>query len=73
MAKELCKVLLQNKKPLSLSKISGKINVHHSSVQHHIKRLSDLGIIVIIKEKKRSTYIINPSRLESLEKVLEVA
>jgi predicted transcriptional regulator len=71
VAKELCKVLLRNKNPLSLSKISSKINVHHSSVQHHIKRLSDLGIIMIIKEKKRSTYIINPNRIESLEKVLE--
>jgi predicted transcriptional regulator len=72
VAKELCKLLLQNTTPLSLSKISSEINVHHSSVQHHIKRLSDLGIIMIIKEKKRSTYIINPNREESLDKVLEV-
>ncbi len=71
VAKELCKVLLQNSNPLSLSKISSEINVHHSSVQHHIKRLSDLGIIMIIKEKKRSSYIINPNRVESLDKVLE--
>ncbi len=73
VAKDLCKVLLRNKNPLSLSKISSNINVHHSSVQHHIKRLSDLGVIMIIKEKKRSTYIINPNRVESLEKVMEVA
>ena len=73
VAKELCKVLLQNKSQLSLSKISSEINVHHSSVQHHIKRLSDLGIIMIIKEKKRSAYIINPNRVESLYKVLEVS
>jgi len=72
VAKSLCKVLLKNKSPLSLSKISSKINVHHSSVQHHIKRLSDLGVIMIIKEKKRSSYIINPNRVESLDKVLEV-
>ncbi|MHA2155691.1 MAG: HTH domain-containing protein [Candidatus Hodarchaeales archaeon] len=72
VAKELCKVLLQNKSPLSLSKISSEINVHHSSIQHHVKRLSDLGIIMIIKEKKRSSYIINPNRVESLDKVLEV-
>ncbi len=73
VAKELCKVLLQNRSPLSLSKISSEIKVHHSSVQHHIKRLSDLGIIMILKEKKRSSYIINPTRVESLDQVLEVS
>jgi predicted transcriptional regulator len=73
VAKKLCKVLLQNKTPLSLSKISSEINVHHSSIQHHIKRLSDLGIIMILKEKKRSSYILNPNRSKSLDKVLEVS
>ena len=73
VAKELCRVLLRKIKPLSLSKISTEIEVHHSSIQHHIKRLSDLGIIMIIKEKKRSSYIVNPHKVESLSKILEVA
>jgi len=73
VAKELCRILLRRTKSLSLSKISSEINVHHSSIQHHIKRLSDLGVIMIIKEKKRSSYIINPNKVESLSKILEVA
>ncbi|MHA1206991.1 MAG: hypothetical protein ACTSSO_05430, partial [Candidatus Hodarchaeales archaeon] len=73
VAKELCRVLLRKVKPLSLSKISAEINVHHSSIQHHIKRLSDLGVIMIIKEKKRSSYMINPNKVESLSKIMEIA
>ena len=73
VAKELCRVLIRKMKPLPLSKISSEIDVHHSSVQHHIKKLSDLGVILILKEKKRSAYIINPSQTESLTRLLEVA
>jgi predicted transcriptional regulator len=73
VAKELCRVLLRKIKPLSLSKISSEIDVHHSSIQHHIKRLSDLSVIIILKEKKRSSYIVNPNKVESLSKILEVA
>ncbi|MHA2317432.1 MAG: hypothetical protein ACXAC6_06745 [Candidatus Hodarchaeales archaeon] len=73
VAKELCRVLLRKIKPLSLSKISSEIDVHHSSIQHHIKRLSDLSVILILKEKKRSSYIVNPNKVESLSKILEVA
>ena len=72
VAKNVCRVLMKKMKPISLSRISTEIEVHHSSVQHHIKRLSDLGVIMILKEKKRSTYIINPNRVESLSKLLEV-
>ena len=73
VAKELCRVLLRKVKPLSLSKISAEIDVHHSSIQHHIKRLSDLGVIMIIKEKKRSSYMVNPNKVESLSKIMEIA
>jgi predicted transcriptional regulator len=73
VAKELCRVLIRKMKPLPLSKISSEIDVHHSSIQHHIKKLSDLGVILILKEKKRSAYIINPSQTDSLTKLIEVA
>jgi predicted transcriptional regulator len=73
VAKELCRVLIRNKKPLSLSRISQEIDVHHSSVQHHIKKLSDLGIIVILQEKKRSSYAIASKRASWLKVMLEVA
>ena len=73
VAKELCRVLIRKKTPLSLSKISQEIDVHHSSVQHHIKRLGELGIIITLKEKKRSKYIIGPQRLAWLKDHLEVA
>jgi len=73
VAKELCRVLIRKKKPLSLSKISQEIDVHHSSIQHHIKRLGELGIIITLKEKKRSKYIVGPQRLSWLKDHLEVA
>ncbi|UCG89968.1 MAG: hypothetical protein JSU57_05765 [Candidatus Heimdallarchaeota archaeon] len=73
VAKELCRVLIRKGKPLPLSKISQEIDVHHSSVQHHIKRLVELGIIITLKEKKRSKYIIGPKRLTWLKSHLEVA
>ncbi|MHA2174514.1 MAG: hypothetical protein ACXAB2_06460 [Candidatus Hodarchaeales archaeon] len=72
VAKDLCRVLMKKMKPISLSRISSEIEVHHSSVQHHIKKLSDIGVIVVLKEKKRSSYIINPNRVESLTKLLKV-
>ncbi|UCE12358.1 MAG: HTH domain-containing protein [Candidatus Heimdallarchaeota archaeon] len=73
VAKELCRMLISRGKPLPLSKISQEINVHHSSIQHHIKKLSELGIIIPIKEKKRSMYIIGPKQLSWLKNHLEVA
>ncbi|MFX1516478.1 MAG: hypothetical protein ACFFC6_09215 [Promethearchaeota archaeon] len=73
VAKELCRVLIRKRKPLSLSKISQEIDVHHSSIQHHIKRLGELGIIITVKEKKRSKYIIGPQRLSWLKNHLELA
>lgn len=73
VAKELCRMLISKGKPLTLSKISQEINVHHSSVQHHIKKLSELGIIIPLKEKKRSKYIIGPKQLSWLKNHLEVA
>jgi predicted transcriptional regulator len=73
VAKELCRVLIRKRKPLSLSKISQEIDVHHSSIQHHIKRLEELGIIIILREKKRSKYTIGPKRLSWLKSHLEVA
>ncbi len=73
VAKELCRVLIRKGKPLPLSKISQEIDVHHSSVQHHIKKLVELGIIITLKEKKRSKYIIGPKRLTWLKSHLEVA
>jgi predicted transcriptional regulator len=73
VAKELCRLLIRNKKPLSLTKISQEIDVHHSSVQHHIKKLSDLGIIVVLQEKKRSSYAIASKRASWLKDMLEVA
>ena len=73
VAKELCRVLIKKKKPLTLSKISQEIDVHHSSVQHHIKRLGELGIIVPLQERKRTKYIIGPKRLPWLRTHLEVA
>ncbi|UCG03521.1 MAG: HTH domain-containing protein, partial [Candidatus Heimdallarchaeota archaeon] len=73
VAKELCRVLIRKGKPLSLSKISQEIDVHHSSIQHHIKRLEELGIIISLKEKKRSKYIVGPKRLSWLKSHLEVA
>jgi predicted transcriptional regulator len=72
VAKELCRLLIKNGKPLSLSKISQEINVHHSSVQHHIKKLGELGVIIALKEKKRSKYVIGPHRLLWLQNHLEV-
>ncbi|MFX0122867.1 MAG: hypothetical protein ACFFAE_04460 [Candidatus Hodarchaeota archaeon] len=73
VAKELCRVLIRKGKPLSLSKISQEIDVHHSSIQHHIKRLGELGIIITLTEKKRSKYVIGPKRLSWLKNHLEVA
>ncbi|MFX1285176.1 MAG: helix-turn-helix domain-containing protein [Promethearchaeota archaeon] len=73
VAKELCRVLIRKGKPLPLSKISQEIDVHHSSVQHHIKKLVELGIIITLKEKKRSKYIIGPKRLTWLKSHLEAA
>ena len=73
VAKELCRLLLKESKPLSLSKISQEIDVHHSSVQHHIKKLGELGIIIVVKERKRSEYIVGPKHLEWLRDHLEVA
>jgi predicted transcriptional regulator len=73
VAKELCRVLIRNRKPLSLAKISQAIDVHHSSIQHHIKRLEELGIIITLKEKKRSKYTVGPKRLTWLKSHLEVA
>ncbi len=73
VAKELCRVLIRKGKPLSLSKISQEIDVHHSSIQHHIKRLEELGIIITLREKKRSKYVVGPKRLSWLKNHLEVA
>ncbi len=73
VAKDLCRVLLTQKRPIPLSKISQAIDVHHSSVQHHIKKLAELGVILILKEKKRSQYSISPKRKPWLKDHLEVA
>jgi len=73
VAKDLCRVLIRKKKPVSLSKISREIAVHHSSVQHHIKKLLDLEIILLIKEKKRSYYGVNPKQIHWLKDHLEIA
>ncbi|MFX0209257.1 MAG: helix-turn-helix domain-containing protein [Candidatus Hodarchaeota archaeon] len=73
VAKELCRVLIKRNKPVTLSKISQEIDVHHSSVQHHIKKLAELGIILIIKEKRRAMYTIAPKRTLWLKDMLEVA
>ncbi len=73
VAKELCRVLIKKKKPLTLSKISQEIDVHHSSVQHHIKRLGELGIIIPLQERKRTKYVIGPKQLPWLRTHLEVA
>ncbi len=73
VAKGLCRLLIKQKKPVSLSKISQEIEVHHSSVQHHVKKLSELGVILILKEKKRSQYIISPKQIIWLKTHLEVA
>ncbi|MFW9906903.1 MAG: hypothetical protein ACFFFH_21540 [Candidatus Thorarchaeota archaeon] len=72
VAKELCRVLIRKGKPLSLSKISQEIDVHHSSIQHHIKRLGELGIIITVMEKRRSKYVVAPKRLHWLKDNLEV-
>jgi predicted transcriptional regulator len=71
VAKDLCRVLIKKRKPLSLSRISNEINVHHSSVQHHIKKLTELGIILTIREKKRASYLISPQKISSLDDLLE--
>jgi predicted transcriptional regulator len=73
VAKDLCRLLIIQKRPIALSKISQTIDVHHSSVQHHIKKLAELGVIIILKEKKRSQYSISPKRKSWLEDHLEVA
>jgi len=73
VAKELCRVLLRKKRPIPLSKISQEVDVHHSSVQHHIKKLLDLKLILAIKEKKRALYTINPSQRSWLKEHLEVS
>jgi predicted transcriptional regulator len=73
VAKELCRVLIKRNKPIALSKISQEIEVHHSSVQHHIKKLAELGIILIIKDKRRAMYTIVPKRVLWLKDMLEVA
>lgn len=73
VAKDLCRVLIRKKKPLSLSKISREISVHHSSVQHHIKKLLDLEVILLIKEKKRSYYGVNPKQIPWLKDHLEIS
>jgi predicted transcriptional regulator len=73
VAKGLCRLLIKQKNPVSLSKISQEIEVHHSSVQHHVKKLSELGVILILKEKKRSQYIISPKQITWLKSHLEVA
>lgn len=73
VAKALCRVLIMQRRPVSLSKLSQKIDVHHSSAQHHIKKLADIGLIIILKEKKRSQYIISPKRKTVVKEYLEVA
>ncbi|WP_455140143.1 hypothetical protein [Candidatus Hodarchaeum mangrovi] len=73
VAKDLCRLLIRKKKPVSLSKISREISVHHSSVQHHIKKLLDLEVILLIKEKKRSYYGVNPKQIRWLKDHLEIA
>jgi predicted transcriptional regulator len=71
VAKDLCRVLIKKRKPLSLSQISNLINAHHSSVQHHIKKLIELGIILTIKEKKRASYLMSPQKIALLDDLLE--
>ncbi|MFX0049804.1 MAG: hypothetical protein ACFE8U_00800 [Candidatus Hermodarchaeota archaeon] len=73
VAKDLCRVLIKRNKPIPLSKISQEIEVHHSSVQHHIKKLAELGVILIIKDKNRAMYTIAPKRTLWLKDMLEVA
>jgi predicted transcriptional regulator len=73
VAKELCRVLIRNRKPLSLANISQEIDVHHSSVQHHIKRLVELGLIITLQDKKRLRYIIGSKRFLWLKSHLEVS
>ncbi|NHJ00638.1 MAG: HTH domain-containing protein [Candidatus Heimdallarchaeota archaeon] len=73
VAKELCRLLLREPKPLSLSKISQEIDVHHSSVQHHIKKLGELGIIITVKDRKRYEYMVGPKHLNWLRNYLEAA
>jgi DNA-binding transcriptional ArsR family regulator len=73
LSKELCRTLIGKRKPLSLSQLSHEIKAHHSSVQHHIRKLAELGVIVIIKNQKRSSYAVGPKHLEWLKSHLEVS
>ncbi|MFW9856621.1 MAG: hypothetical protein ACFFFG_16335 [Candidatus Thorarchaeota archaeon] len=73
LSRELCRTLMDKRKPMSLSQLSNEINAHHSSVQHHIKKLSELGVIIIIKDQKRSSYTIGSKHLTWLKDYLEVS
>ncbi|MFW9778971.1 MAG: helix-turn-helix domain-containing protein [Candidatus Heimdallarchaeota archaeon] len=73
LSRELCRALMEKRKPMSLSQLSNEINAHHSSVQHHIRKLSELGVIIIIKDQKRFSYAIGSKHLTWLKDYLEVS
>ncbi|NHI92898.1 MAG: ArsR family transcriptional regulator [Candidatus Lokiarchaeota archaeon] len=68
--REILTSLINNE--LNLTELSQKLNVHHSTIQYHLKKLKQLDLIISIQAEKSLKYTFNRNKVESLIKFLDL-
>ncbi|MHA1650826.1 MAG: winged helix-turn-helix transcriptional regulator [Candidatus Helarchaeota archaeon] len=56
---------------LTAAELSNKLNLHHSTIQYHLKKLEKLNFIVQIRENNTIKYTFNRARMKTFTEFLD--
>jgi predicted transcriptional regulator len=58
-------------KEYTLTELSSKLNLHHSTIQYHLEKLETLNLIIRLSEENTIKYTFNKTRLETFMQFLD--
>jgi predicted transcriptional regulator len=68
IARQIIQLLLHEK--LNISDLSFQLNVHHSTIQYHLEKLSSFNLVLKQQEGQSTKFTFNNEKLEDLDKFL---
>lgn len=68
--RQIIQLLLREQ--LNISELSAKLNIHHSTVQYHLEKLSSFNMLLKTAEDQSTKFTFNNIKLEELDEFLGI-
>lgn len=69
-ARQMIQLLLHEK--LNISELSLRLNVHHSTIQYHLEKLSSFNLVLKLQDGQSTKFAFNNEKLKELDEFLAI-